>query len=196
MHTMLEDEAHMSDEEAVLMTLRDKAFFAHIVMRYEERLGRYIMRLGVRNTEDREDVLQEVFIKVYRNLNEFDTTLSFSSWIYRIAHNEAISWYRKRNVRPEGHLVDEGEEILSYVATGESGAEVLFDQSVNAEVLSKGLQELDEKYRDPIILRFFEHKEYDEISDILKIPTGTVGTLIHRGKKQLATILNEEQLRV
>jgi len=193
---MLETDTSMSDEEVVAMALHDKAFFAHIVMRYEERLGRYVMRLGVRTREDNEDVLQEVFIKVYKNLNGFDTALSFSSWIYRIAHNEAISWYRKRNVRPEGHLVDEGEELLSYVPTGESGAEALFDETINAAVLKKGLAKIEQKYRDPLILRFFEHKEYDEISDILKIPTGTVGTLIHRGKKQLASIVNSEAVRV
>ena len=61
------------------------------------------MRLGIRNAEDREDTLQDIFIKIYKNLNGFDTNLSFSSWVYRIAHNEAISAYRKKNVRPEGH---------------------------------------------------------------------------------------------
>jgi len=186
----------MSDEEAVAMALRDKAFFTHLVMRYEDKLDRYIRRLGVRTHEDREDVLQEIFIKVYRNLNDFDTTLSFSSWIYRIAHNEAISWYRKKNVRPEGHLVDDGHELLSYVPTGESDVEQLFDESVNEKVVAAALDRLESKYKDPIILRFFEHKEYEEISDILKIPTGTVGTLIHRGKKRLRELVDSERVRV
>ena len=186
----------MTDEEMTQLALRDKAFFGHIVTRYEERLSRYVLRLGVHTTEDREDVLQEIFIKVYKNLHGFDVSLSFSSWIYRIAHNEAISWYRKKKVRPEGHLVDEGDEVLSYVPSSEDSAEALFDKEINAVEVSRALRELNEKYRDPIILRFFEHKEYDEISDILKIPIGTVGTLIHRGKKQLEDILQEEQLRV
>lgn len=186
----------MSDEEMVQMALRDKAFFGHLVMRYEERLSRYVTRLGVRNKEDNEDVLQEIFIKVYKNINGFDTSLSFSSWIYRIAHNEAISWYRKRNVRPEGHLVNESEDIISFVSTEELDAETLFDQEINAGVLSEALNNLDQKYRDPLILRFFEHKEYDEISDILKIPSGTVGTLIHRGKKALKNELNIQELRI
>ncbi len=193
---MLQSDPSMSDEEAVAMALRDKAFFTHLVMRYEDKLDRYIRRLGVRTHEDREDVLQEIFIKVYRNLNDFDTTLSFSSWIYRIAHNEAISWYRKKNVRPEGHLVDDGHELLSYVPTGESDVEQLFDESVNEKVVAAALDRLESKYKDPIILRFFEHKEYEEISDILKIPTGTVGTLIHRGKKRLRELVDSERVRV
>lgn len=186
----------MSDKEIVQMALNDKAFFGHLVMRFEEPLGRYVTRLGVRNKEDREDVLQEIFIKVYKNLNSFDTDLSFSSWIYRIAHNEAISWYRKKNARPEGHLVVEGEEVLSYVPSNEVGVEVLFDQAINAEVLAEALNTLEQKYRDPLILRFFEHKEYDEISDILQIPPGTVGTLLHRGKKVLKKHLKLKGLNV
>lgn len=186
----------MSDEEAVALALTDPAYFGHIVERYEERLSRYLTRLGVRNKEDREDVLQDIFIKVYKNLNAFDTDLSFSSWIYRIAHNEAISAYRKRSVRPEGNLIDDGDTFLEYVAGKEADAERLFDEQINAKELSVALKQLDLRYRDPIILRFFEHKEYDEISDILKIPIGTVGTMIHRGKKQLASLLSAERLHI
>lgn len=193
---MLQDPTHMTDEEIVQMALQESAFFGHIVTRYEPKLARYIRRLGVRNTEDGEDVLQEIFIKVYRNLNGFDTSLSFSSWIYRIAHNEAISFYRKKHVRPEGHLIDEGDDHLLREMTKEDNVEVSFDKEINAKVLEQALYELDNKYRDILILRFFEHKEYEEISDILKIPTGSVGTLIHRGKKQLKKVINTEQLHV
>lgn len=185
-----------SDEELVVMTLKDKNHFGMLIERYEAKLSRYIGRLGVRNEEDKLDVLQEIFIKVYKNLNGFDVKLSFSSWIYRITHNEAISWYRKKNVRPEGHLVGDSEEVLSFMSSGIVGAEVEFDRGVNAEQVGKALAQLDEKYRTVLILRFFEHKEYDEISDILKIPVGSVGTLIHRGKKQFATALNKEAVRI
>ncbi len=141
-------------------------------------------------------MLQEIFLKTYRNLNGFDTSLQFSSWIYRIAHNEAISWYRKKNVRPEGHLVGDSEELLSFLGSNEESVYVSFDKTVNLKELNKGLLEIDKKYREVIILRFFEHKEYEEISDILKIPVGSVGTLLHRGKKQLAAVLNQDALRI
>ncbi len=178
------------------MTLVDKEHFGELVDRYEAKLTRYIGRLGVRNLEDQQDVLQEIFLKAYRNLNGFDTSLQFSSWIYRIAHNEAISWYRKQSVRPEGHLIADGEELLSYLSSKEESVDVEFDKTINAEALGEALAKIDEKYREVIILRFFEHKEYEEISDILQIPVGSVGTLLHRGKKQLATALNPEELRI
>ncbi len=185
-----------SDVEVVKMTLKDPNQYGLLVERYEAKLQRYITRLGVRIVDDQLDVLQEIFIKAYRNLNSFDTTLSFSSWIYRIAHNEAISFYRKKNVRPEGHLVGDGDEVLSFLSSSMDTADVKFDQTINAEEVNKALTLIDEKYREPLILRFFEHKEYDEISDILQIPIGSVGTLIHRGKKQLATVLNKDALRI
>jgi len=185
-----------SDEELVKMTLQDKSFFGDLVDRYESKLKRYIARLGVKNPDDQLDVLQEIFLKTYKNLNGFDTSLRFSSWIYRIAHNEAVSWYRKRNVRPEGHLIADSEDIIQWLSTKEDSAEVLFDKTVNAEKVGEALAEIDDKYRQVLILRFFEHKEYEEISDILKIPVGSVGTLIHRGKKSLAGVLNKDAVRI
>lgn len=187
---------HISDEEIVSMTLRERSSFGFIVERYEAKLGRYIERLGVKNKEDQLDVLQEIFIKAYKNLNSFDKHMSFSAWVYRIAHNEAISWYRKHNVRPEGHLVADSSEILNLIKSKEQTPDVVFDQNVNAEELNKALLKLDEKYRQILTLRYFEHLEYDEISDVLKIPIGSVGTLIHRGKKQLYNELNQDSLRI
>jgi RNA polymerase sigma-70 factor (ECF subfamily) len=185
-----------SDEEIVRMTLKDPNQYGLLVERYEAKLKRYITRLGVRVPDDQLDVLQEIFIKAYRNLNSFDSSFSFSSWIYRIAHNEAVSWFRKKNVRPEGHLVGDSDELLSFLSAKDDSVDVNFDKGVNAEELTRALELIDDKYREPIILRFFEHKEYDEISDILQIPMGSVGTLLHRGKKQLAGVLNKDKLRI
>lgn len=185
-----------TDEELVLLTLEDKNNFGALVERYQAKLGRYIARLGVHNPEDQSDVLQDIFLKTYRNLNGFDTSLQFSSWMYRIAHNEAISWYRKKNVRPEGHMIADSEEMLSFLSGKSEAADETFDMKINAKELNEALYRIDDKYKQVLILRFFEHKEYEEISDILKIPTGSVGTLLHRGKKQLASALNPEALRI
>lgn len=185
----LETTPELSDSDIVRKTLVARHFFEQIVVRYEEKLARYLRRLGVSVYEDRQDVLQDIFIKIYQNLNGYDERLSFSSWVYRIAHNEAISWYRKKKVRPEGHLVSDADELFLYIPDTASKNEVLFDELIDATVVRDTLRGLEAKYRDPIILRFFEYKEYDEISDILKIPIGTVGTLISRGKKKLQQTL-------
>jgi RNA polymerase sigma-70 factor (ECF subfamily) len=187
---------NLTDAEIVAKTLADKQFFGEIVDRYEAKLKRYVARLGVRNPEDQLDVLQDVFLKVYKNLNAFDSSLQFSSWIYRITHNEAVSWYRKKNVRPEGHLIADSEELIGFLSAKEDTQDQDFDKTVNASEVNAALLKIEAKYREAIILRFFEHKEYDEISDILKIPVGSVGTLLHRGKKQLANELNREAIRM
>lgn len=195
METM-ESLSSCTDTEIVARTLIDTSVFAEIVLRYEAKLTRYIRRLGVQNVEDQQDVLQEIFIKVYKNLNGFDTSLSFSSWIYRIAHNEAISFYRKKNVRPEGHQIADSEEVLGWLVADSQSPERMFDTAVSAAILTKALGTLESKYRDPVLLRYFEHKEYEEISDILKIPIGSVGTLIHRGKKRLQELIESNHIAI
>lgn len=174
----------------------DHERFGVLIDRYEPKLRRYITRLGVRNADEQDDVLQDIFIKAYRKLYTFDTDLSFSSWIYRIAHNEAVSWFRKRNVRPEGHMITDSDDVLVLVRSDDASPEVSFDQSLNAAEVQRALAALPEKYRIALMLRYFEHKEYDEISDILQIPVGSVGTLIHRGKKQLHSLINQSAVRV
>lgn len=185
-----------SDETLVAYTLTDPAFYRALMERYEAALDRYVRRLGVHRPEDRQDVLQEIFIKAYRNLNGFDQGLKFSSWLYRIAHNEAISWYRKQSVRPEGHVVDDSDTILQFLQAAELQTDARATERLNAEALDRALRELPRKYRDVLTLRFFEHKEYDEISDILQVPVGTVGTLIHRGKARLAKLLQPTTIDV
>ena len=185
-----------TDEKIASQISTDKEQFGVLMDRYEAKLRRYIKRLGVHSPEDQLDVLQDIFLKTYKNINGFDTSLKFSSWIYRIAHNETISWYRKKNVRPEGHLVGDSEEILGFLSSSLDGADVQFDEKVNAEVVSRALLGIDNKYCEVLLLRFFEHKEYEEISDILKIPVGSVGTLIHRGKKQLSRAINTDSVRI
>lgn len=185
-----------SDEELVRLTLQDKEHFGGLIERYEGKLRRYLYRLGISSEEDQDDVLQEVFLKTYKNLNSFDMSLRFSSWIYRIAHNEAVSFYRKRKVRPEGHMVLDSEELLPLISDKKEAADELFDKNIDANLVKEALVELDDKYREVMILRYFEHKDYDEISDILRIPTGSVGTLLHRGKKKLATVLKNKMGRI
>ncbi len=178
--------ASLSDNELVARSLEERAFFGELVDRYQAKLGRYIARLGVQDPDDRDDVLQDIFIKVYKNLNSFDQSLSFSSWIYRIAHNEAVSWYRRRKARPEGYLVADSEAVLALVSDDDlDRPEERFDRDIDAALLARELEKLDDKYRDILLLRYFEHLEYEQISDVLKIPVGTVGTLVHRAKKQL-----------
>lgn len=120
------------------------------------------------------DVVQEGFIKAYINLNGFDIKKKFSSWIYRIVHNEAMNAVQK-NKRHQP--IDEYSDI-------ESGTN-LEDEFIKNEIIRhahKCLEEMPLLYKEPLSLFFIEEKSYEEISDILRIPIGTVGTRVNRAK--------------
>lgn len=181
----------ITDEEIVHRTLSDKEAFASLIERYEAKLGRYLERLGVSVREDREDLLQNVFVKAYRNLNSFDPTLSFSSWIYRITHNEAMSFYRARSVRPQVVLDADSESLLTELRDEYADAAALSEHRLSSEQLAKAFETLDARHREVLTLRYFEDRSYTEMSDILEIPIGTVSTLIHRAKRALRAVLPE-----
>lgn len=175
----------LSDIDLVAVVLSDKNAFSTIIFRYEAPLRRYIRRLGVRDTRDIEDLLQNIFIKVYRYLKSFDQSFSFSSWVYRIAHNETYDFFRAKKRRPEAPLEEDSEQLFTSIQSEEISPEEKFDNTISFLEINKLLQGLDRKYRDVLLLRYVEEKDYRQISDILKIPEGSVATLIHRGKKEL-----------
>lgn len=162
------------------MALEDQACFAYIMERYERKLLSYIIRISGASREDAEDVLQEVFIKTYVNLRAFDDNLKFSSWVYRITHNEVINSYRRKKARPQS-VMDLDDEFLNNLAS-DFKTDRMADAKFLKENVARTMEKLDPKYREVLILRFWEDKDYKEISDILKKPMGTVATLISRAK--------------
>ncbi len=186
----MDADTHVSDAAIAAQSRTNKNAFAQLVARYQEKLLRYIRRLGVLNQEDAEDVLQNAFINAYRNLYGYDEELAFSSWMYRITHNEVMTFYRKKRIRPHGHYVENGEEALTRIKADNDTAS-LSELNLTKEQLGKALAELHPKYRSVLVLRYFEEREYKEISDILKIPPGTVGTLLHRAKKAIKRHLKD-----
>jgi RNA polymerase sigma-70 factor (ECF subfamily) len=169
-----------SDNELVALTLKRAEDFACLIGRYENQLLAYIRRISSLNQEDAEDILQEVFIKVFYNLNDFDTNLKFSSWIYRITHNETMSELRKRQARPMTSLTE--DEWQNLASQNDLLREINghYDQTA----IEKSFRRLDEKYQEVFLLRFVEGRDYREISDILRQPVNTIGTLIARARKK------------
>jgi len=177
-----------TDQALVAAALLDGDAYAPLVERYEAPLTRYLYRLGCRSKSDADDILQEVFIKAYRNLNGYDATMKFSSWIYRIAHNETMTFFRKSSRAPR--VARDDDELVAFdeLPDGTSIAAEL-DAELDAAVVRDAVSRLDPKYRDVLVLRFLEDRSYEEISDILRKPPGTVATLISRAKVRLRAIL-------
>lgn len=173
-----------SDNELAALSVKNSDFFAYLMDRYEKPLGRYLSKIGGFYHDEKEQLLQDIFIKIYQNLNDFDGRLKFSSWAYRIAHNAAIDHLRRARVRGEvSNIGPEDEDLFESIPTDLDIAKET-DRSYLSKHIRTVLDAMDPKYRSVLILKFFEEKEYSEISDILKKPIGTVATLLNRAKKQ------------
>ncbi|OGM96080.1 hypothetical protein A2333_02645 [Candidatus Wolfebacteria bacterium RIFOXYB2_FULL_49_7] len=175
--------AEKTDEELVTLTLKDRELYACLIRRYEAPLARYVWRISGYSDDDIADILQNAFISAYRNLNGFDPSLKFSSWLYRIVHNETISQHRKRRARPQTVSVEENDDVFELLASEVDVARDA-DRAMTAMRIRAVLDAMDPKYREVLVLKYLEDKDYREISDILQKPMGTIATLINRAKKQ------------
>lgn len=179
---------NLDDEELVeLVRTQDQELYSEVVRRYQDKLVRYATSL-IQDEDKAADVVQEAFIKAFVNLKGFNLKKKFSSWIYRIVHNEAINYLKKhkREISLENNqwierTVDSGQDI-----------EKDFNRKEAEKMLYQSLNELPLKYRSPLTLFYLEEKSYEEISDVLRIPVGTVGTRISRGKKLMRTICKKK----
>lgn len=169
-----------TDEDlAEIVRSENKEAYREIVGRYEDKLMRYANYL-IGDGQKVMDVVQETFIKAYTNLNGFDAKKKFSSWIFRIAHNEAmnaVKKYRKEiRIGPEFDVPDDRIIEEEY---GKKEAVVM---------AHKCLGKIPLIYSEPLALYYLDDKSYEEISDILRIPVSTIGTRIRRAKVIMKSI--------
>lgn len=190
--TIKEEKCHeMSDNEIVSRSLVDMDYFLCLYDRYELKLLRYIQRITMVSDEQAKDILQEAFIKIWQNLHGFNKSIKLSSWIYRIVHNESISYWRRKKSFGKDHKVTLDENIIT---------ETLDEFETNEDLEKKEfkthqvLRLLPLQYKTVLILKFIEDMSYQEISDVLKIPEGTVATRINRAKKRFVKIASDKHI--
>jgi RNA polymerase sigma-70 factor (ECF subfamily) len=183
----------LTDEEiAFALQNGDKQIFSLIVERYEDKIFRYGRRY-FSEKEDIEEMVQDVFLKVYINIQSFDTNKKFSSWIYRIAHNRFVNKIAWKSIR---YIISlDTDEFLPNSISSLENTEKESIQREEKDLMEKYLNELNEKYKTPIILFFYQDLSYDEIADVLKIPISTVGIRIKRGKDNLKKIIEKYETR-
>jgi RNA polymerase sigma-70 factor (ECF subfamily) len=183
-----------TDEQIVALTFKNQDYYLCLMKRYEAKLLNYILKISNISREDGEDILQEVFIKAYQNLNDFDLNYKFSNWIYSIAHNATISAFRKKKVRPQ--TVSWEDKDLNNILESTLNVENTSLQKLTYKQILKIINRLPLKYKDVLILKFMEGKDYREVSDILHKPMGTIATLINRAKKSLKQELKKEDIKL
>lgn len=183
-----------TDEQIVILTLKKQDYYLCLMKRYETKLLNYILKISNISREDAEDILQEVFVKAYQNLNDYDLDFKFSNWIYSIAHNTTISAFRKKKVRPQ--TLSWEDKDLDIILKSTLDVEDASLQKLTYKNILKIINQLPLKYKDVLILKFVEGKDYREISDILHKPMGTIATLINRAKKSLKQELEKEDFKL
>lgn len=141
--------------------------------------------------EQAKDILQEAFIKIWQNLHGFNPNMKLSSWIYRIVHNETISYWRNNKSYGKDRKVKLDDNLLTDTINDfESEDDTAKNEFLTHEVLDL----LPIKYKTILILKFIEDMSYQEISDVLKIPEGTVATRINRAKKRFVKMATDNHI--
>ena len=186
----------MTDQELVLETLEKPDAFSGIIEKYEERITRYVKRFLYVSTEDAEDIVQDIFVSAYRFLRSYKAMFSFSSWLYRIAHNQCVNYLRKHanRIAKEAYSLDSDEDWLESLIS-DSDTELSAMNEMAHEQIMVSIERLDAISRSVILLRFLEEKEYGEIADILKTSEGNVASLLYRAKNKLKGIVENERAK-
>ena len=166
----------------------DMHAFEELILKHEKIVYNLALRM-MNHSEDAKDVSQEVFLKAYRSLSNFDERSAFSTWIYRITHNTCIDEMRKRkgkqNYSLEEELENEEGSMQRQIADeGDTPEESLLREEQKSEIL-QALDSLSEEHKAAIVLRDVKGLSYEEIAEILEVSLGTGISRISRARIQL-----------
>ncbi len=179
------------DEAEIIERARkgDAEAFGVLVERYQRRVANVALAV-VHNQDDAIELAQETFVRAYENLSKFESRSSFSTWLYRIAANLAIDFWRR-----EGrHVVLRGEDAENEMRRLPSDRGDSFKDASRKELsarLTAALEELTPEHRTVILLREVEGLSYDEISEVLQCPRGTVMSRLHYARNRLRELLKD-----
>jgi RNA polymerase sigma-70 factor (ECF subfamily) len=185
----------MEDGDVVTAFLGgEERAFQELVERYQTRLLNFIYRT-VGDRERAEDLVQEVFIRVYRHIHRFDRSKKFSTWIYTIASNLAKNELRNRSRNPlvlfqtmKGARADEDERPLQF-EDATSRPDDLYRKRHLRELVEQTVAELPEHHRQVFVLRELEGKSYEEIAEITDCNLGTVKSRLNRARTAFASMI-------
>ncbi len=188
----------MNMMEARLVALArdgEREAFAELVNMYKGKLFHLAYRM-LSNRQEAEDVVQDTFLRMYANLERYDPTHKFSTWIYRIATNLCIDRLRRKKAAysldadmSEGEGLD-GYSVLQSKDVSPEQEVILSERQL---VVRRAMDALPVKYKSAMALKYYQDLSLQEISDILHIPVSTVKTRIHRGRDYLRRRLEKDK---
>lgn len=180
----------------------DQKAYTELMARYRDSVFYVLMKM-VYNPEDAEDITLETFSKAFKNLDRYDPSYSFSTWLYKIASNSAIDFIRKKkrdkSPKQDTMSIDEpieskqGDSININLKSGTLDPEEKFVKEQRKKVVQKYVNNLSPKYKLLIELRYFKEFSYQEIADELDQPLGTIKAQLSRAREELLQLLKESK---
>ncbi len=161
--------------------------FKLIVEKYQRLVSHIVFRM-VNDTSDREDLSQEIFLKVYKNLKSFRFESRFSTWIAKIAYNECINHIKKKRMIL---FSDQKEGVLNRVVDKNILPDEAIEKLENREIVLREINRLDVRYRVILTLYHIHGMRYREIGDVMNLPQGTVKSYLFRARRELKEALIE-----
>jgi len=158
--------------------------FNVLITRYRDKILRYGHKFLL-EPGDIEDVSQEIFLKAYRYIQSFDPERKFSPWMYRIAHNEYINIGKKRKSEPLDFF--DFDSFFPHPQAADNPVRDIHEKETK-KMLDTCLDKLPDKYREPLVLYYYEDLDYKDIAEVLHIPVPAVGVRLNRAKKKLKEI--------
>lgn len=181
---------NQEDDRLILQTLAgESSAFEGLIEKYQNRLY-HSMTHVLRNSTDAEDIVQETFVKAFTKLSTFRGGSQFYTWLYRIAHNSAISQIRKR--KPIESLDHDSGVSAATLEGHDVSPSQRIEQQEQSQQLNDALGRLKEEQRRVLVLRELDGLDYDAISEILEVPVGTVRSRLHRARTQLKEELQRQ----
>jgi len=188
--------AEKSDQQLVSACKRgDEQAARELISRFERPVFSLIYRM-VRDRELAEDLAQEAFVRTFNNLKRYDPSYQFSSWIFKISHNLTIDHLRKKALNtisihgaPDAITASQQEATSLALPSGDELPDQEFEAQLLGSEIEQAIAQLRPEYRTAVILRHVEGRQYEEISEIMEIPLGTVKTYIHRARNELRGLL-------
>lgn len=186
----LEDDTFVKDALA-----GNEASYKKLVDKYQKPLYFHIRKM-IKEKELVEDLVQEVFMKAFKNLSTYSHDYAFSTWLYRIATNHTIDYLRKKKLQTlsidEPYKTKDGEMEIQLPDESFSTDKPVMKKQ-RKQIVQQAIQNLPEKYQAVIEMRHMEEKSYQEIADILDLPLGTVKAHIFRAREMLYKALKDKR---
>ena len=174
----------------------DSSQFALLWQKYNKQIFANVLKL-VRSIDDADDIVQDTFLKAFNALHSYNQTFPFPAWLYKIASNTCIDYFRRKRIRPISieYINRDGGDIYDIIPDKSIPIDDNIINNETKEELLKAVEQLPLRYKQCIQLRHFEELSYEEISLKMNLPLGTVKITLFRARKMLLSMLSNKDFK-